>query len=344
MTGQLDARYQVGRAGRDAYEASVGASRPFGRVNADLRVTARRDDVSGDELRAMLTAHWTVSTSSTLHTTSRTSTTAGISNEATYSTHPVSSPGGLATSISIAQDPSSLGAAASVDYTGYRFVSKVSAVAKDVLALATVSAGASFEIGTAIAFAGGEVALSRPINDAFVIVKPNPVLEGVVIGVNPALGGYAAETSGLGAAVVPNLEPYRVHRVTLDAPSLPAGYGLGPASYTLLPTFKSGTLLRVGDEGTVFLRGTLQRDGAPLEFAVGELLSIDAPERTPIVVMTNRSGRFSAMGLRPGRYTVRLSGPTTGSATLVIPRGTSGIHVIGTIVVSEGVVSEGVVR
>ncbi len=61
-------------------------------------------------------------------------------------------------------------------------------------------------------------------------------------------------------------------------------------------------------------------------------MSLDDPTRAPLVLMTNRVGRFSVIGLRPGRHAIRFPGNAPSSADLVIPAGTTGIHTAGTIV------------
>jgi hypothetical protein len=39
---------------------------------------------------------------------------------------------------------------------------------------------------------------------------------------------------------------------------MPLGYNLGKTVYSFLPSYKSGTLITVGTDSTIFLRGILQ--------------------------------------------------------------------------------------
>jgi outer membrane usher protein len=127
--------------------------------------------------------------------------------------------------------------------------------------------------------------------------------------------------------VVPNLEPYRIGHIAIDAPALPVGSSLGPASFTVLPAYKSGTLIRVGEAGTVCATGILLHySGEPVSDAIAELISAEHPGGAPVILMTNRAGRFSAIGLDPGRYALRLSGDRQPSGELVIPPGTRGVY------------------
>jgi outer membrane usher protein len=334
LSGRLDLRYQIGREVPDAQSLTFGLGRSFGSFGIDASVSAVRDHRTHDDVRLVVTAHWSLPRQrSSVHAASRVSSAAGVTNAGGYSWHPGSSSGGLASAVRVSEDPQQLGASGSLDYTAYRFTT--------ALAVATVfdregggetSQTATFEAATALAFAGGRVAWSRPIAGSFALIERRPVLDGIEVGVNPALDSYAARVDSFGPAVVPSLEPYRVNQLSVDAPDLPAGYSLGPGSYKLLPTYKSGTLIQVGENGTIFLRGTLHGpDGASLAFAIGELVSLDDPQRAPIVLMTNRAGRFGVMGIQAGRYAIRIPGDTPASAALAIPAGTTGTYAAGVV-------------
>ena len=80
---------------------------------------------------------------------------------------------------------------------------------------------------TSIAFADGSVAIGRPIFDSFAIVKAHPSLAGKTVRVDPSGTGYAATTSGFGAALYPTLNSYSERTITVEAPEAPAGTDLG---------------------------------------------------------------------------------------------------------------------
>ncbi|MDB4961000.1 MAG: fimbrial biosis outer rane usher protein [Myxococcales bacterium] len=337
LIARLTARYQVGRAWPDAQELSLGLSHSFGRLGLNALVAARNDGIASPEARIFVSAQWALpERQGSVHALSRASTATGIANEITYTTSGGPPPGRFVSSITLKQSARDVDAAGTVGYTGDRFTSSVSlgtAVGRDHGGVAPT---ASVEASTALAFAGGRAAWSRPIAGSFAIIERHRVLDGVSIQVNPVLGGHAAETDSFGLAVVPNLEPYRVGRITVAAPMLPLGASLGPELHVVLPTYRSGTLIRVGEEGTVFLRGTLvDPDSQALAFAVGEVNALDHHDRPAIPLMTNRAGRFSVMGLTPGRYAIRLSGAGRRSAEVVIPAGFSGVFSAGTITVRE---------
>jgi outer membrane usher protein len=268
-----------------------------------------------------VSARWSLSPhGDSLRATSRSTTTGEVVNELAYTRQAGGPPGGLATSVSLHESGESVAGRGEARYAGYRFTSSVSTTAS--LDHGALTEATSLEVATALAFAGGRAAWSRPITGSFAIVAANEPVAGFPIGVNPALGGYAARSDAFGAAVIPNLEAYRVGVVRIEAPTLPVGYSLGPSSYRILPAYKSGTLLPVGERGTVSLRGTLRTRGAPIAFAVGELAPIDDKTLPVVVVMSNRAGRFAVTGLLPGRYEVRIDERT---AVVTIAHGAAGV-------------------
>ncbi|MBI4183925.1 MAG: fimbrial biogenesis outer membrane usher protein [Proteobacteria bacterium] len=185
----------------------------------------------------------------------------------------------------------------------------------------------------AIVFAGGRVGLGRLVSNSFAIIAPHPNLEGQPIEVNPRDHAYLARIDRLGPAVLPELSPYRVTHVMIDAPDLPVGYELGEQSFHLLPTYKSGTMIQVGTEARVFLVGALKgEDGRPVGLQAGEIVFLDRPDHPPILMFSNRVGKFVAEGLLPGRYHLRLYAHPEAPIPFVIPEGTEGRYDAGALV------------
>jgi outer membrane usher protein len=357
VSAHLDLRYRLGRELPDAYDASVTFTRGFGGLSIDALVGVRASGAPPRDERVSVTARWRLPGRSSVHAISHASATAGTSNELRFATAPSPPPGGLVASASLHEDRATAGSDATLAYASQRFVSSATGVVSLDRSSTTTTAAGSFDVGTAIAFAGGHVAWSRPITGSFAIIDRNESLSDQVIGVNPTGGHFTAQADGLGPAVVPSLEPYRVGSVRVEAPDLRLGTSLGPASYALLPAYKSGTLIQVGEPGTVFLRGTLRHpDGTPVELEVGELVmsqrasairrdrDTEGPSRPALVsggasttqarpalvIMTNRAGRFSVVGVTPGHYEIRMgSGAPIG---IEIPRGLIGVYSAGTLV------------
>lgn len=98
-------------------------------------------------------------------------------------------------------------------------------------------------------FAGGYLALSRPVANSFAIVVPDRRLAGFTVDVRDTGAGSVASTGALGPAVVPSLLPYHVNTVTVDVPRLPPGMALGEAHFEARPTHKSGVIIAVAPGG-----------------------------------------------------------------------------------------------
>lgn len=332
--GALSARYRVGRSLPDAQDLSLRLSRSFGLLGLDGTLSGRRDGISPDEVRALVSVRLTLPDGhGAVLATARTSSVVGTSSEVLYTTQAGPPPGGIVTTVAVREDPDSVGASGSVTYSGNRLTSSVATATTVDRAEGWATQTTAIEVGTALAFAGGEVAWSRPVTGSFVVVAKNSVVADHDVEVNPALGGYAARADSLGPAVLPGLEPYRLSSVSVQAPTLPLGHSLGAESHLVLPAHKSGTLVRVGDEGTVFLRGSLQHaDGSPAAFAAAVVARLDGTS-PPLVLMTNRAGRFSLMGLRPGRYQLSVSDHAARPLVVEIPDGTAGLYSTGVLVV-----------
>lgn len=183
-------------------------------------------------------------------------------------------------------------------------------------------------VGTALVFADGVFAWSRPVTSSFALVAPIASLAGQKVEVNPSTRGYSGANDVLGAAVLQDLEPYAAARLAVNAPALPVGASLGPDAYALRPGYRSGTLIRVGEAGSVFLRGTLlDAAGAPLALKAGTVLPLDG-EGKPLPFFTNRTGRFVLAGLVPGRYALTLEA-SAAPLEFVIPAGQTGLYELG---------------
>jgi outer membrane usher protein len=152
------------------------------------------------------------------------------------------------------------------------------------------------------------------------------------VGINPNAGGYTARADNLGPAVVPDLQPYQVSTLRIDAPNLPLGYDVGRNVYHLLPSYRSGTLIRVGTEATVFIRGVLvDAKGEPVSLQAGEIVSLSDPNWKQVTLFTNKAGKFALEGFKPGRYELRLFINQQHPIPFEIPSGKAGVYDLGTL-------------
>jgi outer membrane usher protein len=194
----------------------------------------------------------------------------------------------------------------------------------------------SLRVGTALAFADGKLALSRPISDGFAMVAAHPSLKGANIEIEPREGGYESRSGMLGPAVVPALSAFVERQISFDVPNAPAGYDLGAGNIRVLPPLHAGYLAIVGSDYSVTVVGKLMdRDGVALAFVSGKAFEVGQPDREPVVLFTNREGRFGASGLRPGQWRIEMGGEQNATYLLSVPANAVGIVQIGTLQVSE---------
>jgi outer membrane usher protein len=218
-----------------------------------------------------------------------------------------------------------------LNYTGYR--AELSLSHNSILDLDGVQTSRDvtrFNFGTALVFADGHFGWSRPVHDSFALVVPQGNLAGRAVGVNPVHDGYLARSDALGPAVISHLQPYALSQLLIEVPDLPLGYAIGDQQPALLPTYRSGTVIRIGTDATVFLRGTLQdRDGQPIALRTGQVRSLSDDDWSPVALFTNRAGRFATEGLKPGEYELSLTGDTSMMVRFSIPDDTSGLYDVG---------------
>lgn len=302
--------YRLGRDGPDSYSANLGLSRSLGNgLSGSLNINHSRNQQGQDETRVFLGLSWLMPQrrqSVALNTT--VSSTEAIGNRLSWSRSPerrLQSPG-LALDLSRGGQGYEL--SGRLTYTDYRFdLGLTHDIAWPSQSEAATSNTTRLTFGTALVFADGHFGWSRPITNSFVLVVPRDRWRGQTIGVNPNQDGYRAVVDGFGPAVLPDLQPYYVSRVRLEAPDAPLGYDLGTDDYVIMPSYRSGTVIMAGTEASAFVRGVLVDEiGAPLGLQAGEVVSLSNPDWAAQPLFTNRIGRFALLGFTPGRYEIRM--------------------------------------
>jgi outer membrane usher protein len=194
----------------------------------------------------------------------------------------------------------------------------------------------TLRVGTALAFAGGKLAVSRPISDSFAMVAGHPSLGGATIEIEPREGGFESRSGALGPAIVPALTAFAERQISFDVPNAPAGYDLGAGNIRVLPPLHAGYLAIVGSDYSITVVGKLlDRDGVLLSFVSGRATELANPDRPPITLFTNREGRFGASGLRPGQWRLEMGSDPVSVFILNVPQDTVGVYQAGTIKVVE---------
>jgi outer membrane usher protein len=185
---------------------------------------------------------------------------------------------------------------------------------------------------TAVAFAGGRVAVGRPVTNSFAIVDTHETLSGRRAEVGRGGGRVEARSDGLGPLLVPDVSAYTTTRLQYDVADLPPGYDLGTGAFDLAPPHRAGYSLEVGSAYTVTAFGTLiGTDGTPVALVTGVARPAHGPAARAVEVFTNRAGRFSAQGLAPGRWTIEMRSGAGDSFVVDVPRGAVGLYDAGTL-------------
>ncbi|MEA5448719.1 fimbria/pilus outer membrane usher protein [Leptolyngbya sp. CCNP1308] len=302
--------YRLGRDGPDSYTANLGLSRSLGNgLSGSLNLNHSRNQQGQNETRAFLGLSWLMPQrrqSVALNTT--VSSTEAIGSRLSWSRSPdrrLQSPG---LALDLNRGGQGYDLSGRLTYTDYRFdLGLTHDVAWPTAAAAATSNTTRLTFGTALVFADGHFGWSRPITNSFVLVVPRDRWRGQTIGVNPSQEGYGAVVDGLGPAVLPDLQPYYVSRLRLEAPEAPLGYDLGTDEYVIMPSYRSGTLIMAGTEASAFVRGVLVDEaGAPLGLQAGEVVSLSDADWAAQPLFTNRIGRFALLGFTPGMYEIRL--------------------------------------
>jgi outer membrane usher protein len=164
-----------------------------------------------------------------------------------------------------------------------------------------------FGVATALAWAGGRVALSRPIRDSFALLSAREMPSEGKLRINPSSSQEAeAILQSDDSLVLPNLTSYQRSSVLIDSTTLPIGYSLGRETYRLRPRYRSGLFVDLGLTRQVYTRGQLLRaNGKALAFADGQIFN----EKNQLVseaFFTDAEGRFVLDQLKPGAYRIQL--------------------------------------
>jgi outer membrane usher protein len=161
---------------------------------------------------------------------------------------------------------------------------------------------------TSLAFAGGEVSLSRPINQGFALVKANEALEEANLFLNRNGKEYEAETGWLSSAVLPNYQAYRYYPIRVDSREVPFGIKVPPQEVVVEAPFRGGVLVPFTSKYSKALVGKILYNGNALSLKTGRL--VNKVENKEYPFFTNRKGRFLVESIPPGEYEVLIEEKT----------------------------------
>lgn len=333
VNANLEGRYQFQRNQPNAYQLSLGLTTNLSQqVGINARFSYKQESNGQTDQRFSVNLNWQQSIGQqSLQSSSSFSSQSATSHRLNWSYNSPNPIHGLKSSLSLNVNEPGIDFSSRLQFPSYRFNAELThkgfLFAHDRTPKRQET---QLTFGSAIVFADGHWAISRPVNNSFAIVVPNQRLKDQMIGINSdGKGGYAAVAKG-SAAVFPNLAAYRLSSIQFNAPDLPIGLDLGKSSAEIFPTYKSGAVIKLGNDATVFLRGRLQdQQGNPMGFATGQVISRSDKTWQSVTLFTNQTGRFALLGFKPGKYEIQLNQPQRVRIPFEIPADANGVHQIG---------------
>jgi outer membrane usher protein len=193
-------------------------------------------------------------------------------------------------------------------------------------ALASPDGSVNLSLSTALAFAGGAFAISKPLHDSFIIFDPDSSTGDmpVAFGVN---SGNRLISRGL--PVVASLSSYNPARVSMDFPEADADVSATIPYISVSPGYRTGFIFRAGLEKRFYVTGYLvDSSGAPITLVAADVMLPDGSYAD--MTFTDEVGMFQIFGLTPGVY--KLIWPEdVGVSTLTLVDDADGLVELGEI-------------
>ncbi|MEM6624046.1 MAG: fimbria/pilus outer membrane usher protein [Pseudomonadota bacterium] len=200
-------------------------------------------------------------------------------------------------------------------YTANRFL-VAGSVSQDVLTPdgEDIESNATLTASTAIVFADGAFAISRPVFDSFAIVRPHSSLGEATVVVNPPPVGFDAgpemSSDGLGNLATAAIGSYAPTAVQVELEGAPISFDFGEGLYQIAGPLNAGYIIDVGSDRAASVSGILvTAAGDPVALIAGRATSGDDETFAPQNIFTSQAGRFFLSGLLPGKsYRIDFAG------------------------------------
>ena len=159
--------------------------------------------------------------------------------------------------------------------------------------------------GSALVFAGKTAAISRPLRESFVVIKPNKYMKGNQVIVNPSKDRYLAKASYYSPSVIP-LHSYSDTDISMITGDGSYGGEFEDTSYHLVTLNRSGSVVEVGSPSTYIVEGVMYADGSILQEVTGMFISNFTVNGKSLKVkfFTDEEGVFQIGKIVPGSYTI----------------------------------------
>lgn len=183
---------------------------------------------------------------------------------------------------------------------------------------------------TALSFADGTFAISRPLHDSFVVFKPADSIRGQRATFR--LDASASETSD-GAPVAMPITSYKPTVATMDFPDAAADIVATVPKSLLVPRLKSGILFTAGLSRQLIVEGRLvDGKGKPFKYLAGKVLNAGGEQVGE--TFTDDNGYFQIYGVTAGEYRIVWT-KVSGETILLLEDSPDGIKNVGDLVAKE---------
>lgn len=217
---------------------------------------------------------------------------------------------------------------AQVGYTHPLFRTSVAHRLSGVIDTGNISNATTLAFQSAVTYAEGVTALSRPVGDSFVTVAPEGELADVPLVVSRG-GARADRTLRGGATVLPGLSSYTPAGVTVEPEEMILGLDERALRYVVEPGYRTGTVIRVRAPRAIYAGGVLlDEKGQPL---IHELGAWSGSEEVAGEFFTDSDGYFEVYGIEPGEYTLTVGGRPDAAYRISIPEDANGFVDLGEI-------------
>lgn len=185
--------------------------------------------------------------------------------------------------------------------------------------------------GTAIGYADGNIAIGQPVRGGFAILSPHKSLSESQVKAGVYKDSHRAGSDGLGPLLVSDISAYTPSNLTYDVEDAPLGYDTGTGAFQFLAPYKAGYSLSVGSEFSITAMGTLLDDANEPLSLKAVLISLQGKEGKKVQSFTNKSGLFTGLGLKAGRWIITIPEKPLLAYQLDVPEDASGFYESGTL-------------
>lgn len=185
---------------------------------------------------------------------------------------------------------------------------------------------------SSLAFAGGYFAITRPIDDSFVLFAPSKDMAGQKVYLR--VEGAETIVSSNGRPVILPITSYRSAVAYMDLPEAPPDMLPRIQAALLTPTYKSGIAYASDILRRYKVSGRLvDGDGKPIGYIAGDIVDLGGTNLAS--TFTDENGDFEIYDLVPGSYIIQWP-DFVGTTAFEVVESPEGSVILGTIVAGQG--------